>query len=750
MTAAPEYPRRFPPPLSRRSFLGGVGAATATLAGVAAGAPRAFATSAGTVLPLVAVLPAGEPDRTAFAPREQVFGSYLMILAPLANSVVDDDPELYGWMEDGWWRTPNDPRNSRIMEHVATLSWFLTHDRPWNPYHLDPNLLGRLDAALTYYLGLQGPTGAWPVTYQEESLATTGFGLVALGAVYRDLDEAGLLPQRRTELAASMRAAATWLMDTSRWHWNLPLELVNQLVGGLAGVAQAAAVLGDASIAAGLDDRIALLAEHGQAPAGYFHEPLGFDLGYNYEVMLPDLGDLYEWTGHPLLVEMARRWADFAQYVLLPEPGAPGWVSYGAACMRNSASTRTDDAADDRDRAALGRLFVADVPALGAFHMSAEAKTAGRTAWAADPAPVPPRVKGDTSPRLYMHVPRAPRNVAESERRALIADLRPGRDQVFTEYRRGTIDQQLLFVRRPGYYLAALLGERGSARVRSGPGLLWHPDTGAIVASFNNADDDHWTTVTAAGVDAALTDVVATFHDGAGPGGPALDPSLLGAVAGVFTGRYVSGGGTVTTDVVHRHDGIARTVQAAGPATEVVPLMVQAGDVLEFADGTRVPPGTTATATATGFSLTRRGLRVQFSWGAERAASLTATGRRYFPDRTHEHHVLRVEHDGGLTVEITTVSLADAGGDEVAAAATAHEWTGPDGAAGLAVHVVNLEPAPVDVRVVTSAGTRLFTDVGPGGGAYAVFMARSPVRAAVVTVTSRGSRIRVATRRLLP
>ncbi|WP_050761538.1 hypothetical protein [Beutenbergia cavernae] len=736
------------PPISRRGLLG-IGAATIAAFGAAgiAGAGPAAATSEGTVLPLVDPLPAGAPDRTQFDPHEQVFASYLMILAPLANSVVDDDPELYGWMEDGWWRTPNDPINSRIMEHVATLAWFLTHDRPWNPYYLDANLTGRLDAALGYYLSLQGPRGAWPVTYESESLATTGFGLVSLAHTYRDLDSAGLLPARLAEIDTAMRAAAVWLMDLDLDHWNLPLQLHNQLVGGLAGVGHAATVTGDPGIAADLADRIELLVEAAQAPAGYFHEPLGYDHGYNFAVALPDVGDLYEQTGNPLLVEHVRRWADFAQYVVLPEPNAPGFVHLGAASMRNSTSVLTITPDDDKDRAALGRVFVPEVPLLAAFHASSEAKAAARAAWAAETAPVEPRAKGDTSPRLYAHVPQAPDNVTAAERDDVVAALRPVAEPVFTEYRTGTIDQQLLFVRRPGYYLATLLGNRGNARVRSGPGLFWHPAAGSVIASFNNAADDHWTTLTASGVAVAQTNIVSsTFHDGEDATAPVIAPEDLGGVSGVFTGRYVAHVGKVTTDVTHRHDGVVRSVSAGDAASELVPLLVRDDDVLEFADGTRPARGTAASTTASGFSLTRGDVRVHISWGSERSASLTPSGRVYLGALAH--HLLRVEHDGDLTVEVTTVDVTQLAGSRVAAAASAHAWTALDGTHRLGVHVVNLENEAVDVRVTGPVGPWTTTDLAPGAGAYRVFRSHRPLTRAVAVVTTRGRRPRIAVRRL--
>ena len=68
----------------------------------------------------------------------------------MTNDIVDTDP--YGFMGGGWWRTPAQPFNARVQEHVFTLSWFYANRRPWNPYYRDPALLGRLDAALEHYL----------------------------------------------------------------------------------------------------------------------------------------------------------------------------------------------------------------------------------------------------------------------------------------------------------------------------------------------------------------------------------------------------------------------------------------------------------------------------------------------------------------------------------------------------------------------------------------------------------------------
>ena len=122
-----------------------LGAATAGLAPALMSSPAHAAGS----LPLLAGLPVGVPDRRVFAAGEQRFAGYLVTLAPMTNDIVDTDP--YGFMGGGWWRTRrHSPFNARVQEHVFTLSWFYANQRAWNPYHRDPALLGRLDAALEH------------------------------------------------------------------------------------------------------------------------------------------------------------------------------------------------------------------------------------------------------------------------------------------------------------------------------------------------------------------------------------------------------------------------------------------------------------------------------------------------------------------------------------------------------------------------------------------------------------------------
>ncbi|NYD68486.1 twin-arginine translocation signal domain-containing protein [Agromyces atrinae] len=645
-----------PPALSRRHFLAGAGATAALLALGEARANPAWATSAGAVLPLVAALPAGQPVRSQFAPNEQVLAAYLMIVAPLANSVRDVAPN-YGWMEDGWWRSPNQPFNSRIMEHVATLSWFYANNRPWNPYYRDPALLGRLDAALGYYLSLQHADGSYPeYSATEHHLSPTGFGTVALSAVLRDLRAAGELYDRRVEIRDAIRASSAWLVDTSKPHWNRPVQFANQVVAGLSGVVEAAHILGEPAVSASVPNRLQIILDDGQAPAGFFHEPVAPDAGYNFDVMLPDLGALYLRLPDPTIIELAERFAEWFGYVVVLEPGRNEGFILSGTSARNIVATFEPTPVDDVDRSALARTLLPHVPALRAFFASAEEKTQARADWAASTAPVSPREKPNTSPRLHMHVPQAPVGVPGSQRDAEVAALRYRQESTFTELRLGTLDQQYVFVRRPGYYTAGLYGVRQNSLQRMGTNAFWHPVAGMLALTINSTGPDDWTTVAdAVGTASSRGPVTATHHAGSSASGAVIAPAALTGYTGVFTTRYVTADNAVRTDVTHRADGIRRVMTTSGPSRERIPLIIATTDQVQFANGVAAPYDQETITVTTGITVTRGGLRFVISWGTPLEAKYAPMDRSYLGNRTHR--ILTISFSNSLDVDLKVVPV---------------------------------------------------------------------------------------------
>lgn len=640
-----------PPLLSRRTMLAGVGAGLALglLAPALTTRSRAHA-----ALATVATLPSGAPQRSLFAPEEQIFAGFLRIAAPLANDIVTDGSALHGWMDGGWWRTPSEPHNARVMEQVATLAWFFANDRPWNPYYADAALEARLSAAIDYYLGLQHPDGSFP-EYEpsEHSLAATGFGTVALAHALADMQTAGLDATRLARMQDALGASSTWLLNATRGFWQHPLPNGNQTAAGLVGASLAAEVLGDAALMTTVRDRVALLGANGQAPGGWFYETGGFDSGYNWGVQLPDLGELHSRIGEAGLVSQASLWADFFSYTAVREPGAPGFVRMAAASSRTDSTAPVLDGLDDAvDKWAFANEFLDAQPVLAAFRPSREDVAASRAAWAAATEPVPARAKGDTSPRLWMHIPHAPQGPTAAEKAAQIAALPVMTSSRFTVTRASTVnDMRFLFTRRPGYYAAALYGQRATERVRNGVQLVWHPVMGTFVLGLNvNSPDDSWgTAVDGVGNDARAT-MTPAFSDGSGA---PVDPSVLESVTGELRVHATMPSGGIASTVTLLDDRIVREVTAVGSGRELVPLLLQPGDDLEFiGSSSPVTWNTTASTTATGFRIVRNGVEARLSWGTSLAVSLTPTSRTLFADAARRQHILRVQHAGAVTTEL--------------------------------------------------------------------------------------------------
>jgi hypothetical protein len=614
--------------LKRRSLL--LGTAGASLLPAMTLPARAAA-----VLPLVPGLPTSAPDRRLFAPLEQRFAGYLVILAPMANDIVDTDPATYGFMAGGWWRTPAQPFNARVQEHVFTLSWFYANQRAWNPYYREPALLGRLDAALQHYLKLQNPDGSWPeYAPAERGKASSGFGLGYLAKTLANLRQAGALPQRRRELEVALRKGVEWYLDPANAVvWDDPFQYTNQAVAGVAGSALTLRLLPDRVLWQRLQERIRYVERWAQSPAGFFYDPRGMDINYNFEVMLPEMAELYLHTKNPALVTMTRRFTDWFGHNLLREPDGSGWLTYYAVSDR-TATAYYDDVVPDPDRTNLGSMFVPAVPDLGAFFTSREGRAATRAAWAADPAPVPPLAKQDTSPRIIAHAPFGEALPTEAAKQRAIARVPYLRKDTFTELRRDEVENQdYLYVRRPGFYLGAFFGKRPGSIVKAGTGFLWHPRAGTVIHS-QQTTTGCWGTVRAGRPD-SNGDLVAEY--------PSND--LV---------RYRTTDSSVVTELVIGTSSVTRRVTATSAATEQIPLVLHPGDEVTFDDGTRVPYNESRTATATGLTIKRGPATITITWSAALAVSLSTSTRTYLRDQRRRVHVLRIPHPGTLATTIRT------------------------------------------------------------------------------------------------
>jgi hypothetical protein len=577
-----------------------------------------------TAIGLLATLPASAqalpapptvtPNRRSFAPDEQRFAQYLMLVSPM---VADMDSS--GFFGGGWWRNPNVSYNARVQEHVYTLAWFATQSRSWNPYRGNAQVLAALDAGLGHYLGLQHANGSWPeYSRDQHSLAATGFAMGYLSKTNALLGRAGVLPQRQAQIRASLRRAMTWFLDGSNSVvWQRPLTWANQTTAGLAGSALALKQDPDAGLRQRLTEAFARLAATGQSPAGFFYEESGADTNYNFEVMLPELADAWRQSEDPNLVAMTRKYTDWLGYNLLREPDGSGWFTNVAPNSRTSSKFYAD-VRPDPERTALNNQFVPVVPDLAAFLSSREDLAAARAAWTADSAPVPALVKPDTSPRILAHAIYGERYPSRSERTAAIARLPYHRAQ-FTE-RRSDQGQDFLFVRRPKFYVGGYFGaRRATSLARTGLTFLWHPVAGTLVQSMNNNNYACWATVF-----------------------PGQVPDSDGAQQAEFLGgepyrfRYRTPSGSVVTEVTVG-DRIIRSVRAGSAATEQIPLVVRDSD--------------TVALDSRGLTLTRGKVVVRFDWAQSLDPALRPASTITYPGR--RMHILTVPHNGTFTLTIS-------------------------------------------------------------------------------------------------
>ncbi|SEF11952.1 hypothetical protein [Jiangella alba] len=643
-------------PNRRTVIIGGV----AGLAGLALTRPAyadPVAATGGGPLARLAPLPA-RPARTAFAAAEQRYAPYLVTLADMVNDIDDSDGELRGFMAGGWWRTPVEPFNARIMEHVATLAWFHGVDRPWNPYRHDPALLARLDAAIGYYLRLQHDDGSWSeFSPDERSRAATAFALGYLSKTLHELRAADVLPERGAEIGAALRRAMTWFLDpanTGVWQDGM-VEFANQPAAGLAGAAKALNLDPDAGLRRLLDDRVAFYAAHAQSPAGFLYEPRGMDIAYNLNVTLTELHELHTEIGRPVFLPMVRRLAEWLTYTVVPEPDGAGLVSFASGAARTPMYF-LDPVTPDRQQRDLGSVFARSVPDLRVFYPAREERDAQRAAWAADPAPVPVLAPGDTNPRIPANIPYGEGFPTRRQRDVAMAGLPAVRFSRFTELRADPNDQHYLFLRRPSYYLQAFLGTRPNGVVRAGLGLLWHPDAGTFVHGGQNSNAECWATVLANGGTDGASNLTPSYFAGPVGAGPVVEPGRVSAVRGDLGLRWTTAGGNVTVEALFTDAGLVREITTSLDASEQIPLVLRPGDDVRWSTGAEVAFGAPAAASATSLAITRGNVTLTVDWGAAADATVTPAARTYFLDASRRLHLLRVPHGRAGRIAYTFTS----------------------------------------------------------------------------------------------
>jgi hypothetical protein len=638
-------PRHTPLMLSRRSWMT---AAAGAAAGVGLLGRSAITFASTGPLARLSPLPANQPVRTAFSPAEQLYAGFVANCAAMTNDIIDTDTADRGFMSNNWWRTPNASFNARVQEHTQTLTWFYANQRPWNPYFQNAALLARVDAAIEHFLSLQQTDGSFPEgSRTQHGLAATCFGLGALAKTLRNLRQINVEPDRRAELNKALKAAMGWLLDPSNPNWANQIFFANQVCAGLTGSTVALQLTGDANLQNMLNDRMNFFAQHAQSPSGFYYEVLGMDIGYNFQVMSPELAEIFVRNSSPVVASMATKFADWFGYVMLREPRDVGYIAYTGASSRTEIPSY-DEVPDEPHKELFASHLIPAAPAFAAFFPSRDAKAAARAAWAALPGPAPALAKGPPSdPRAMGYLIYGDALPSATERSAAIAQLPYLRSTEWGEIRRDTaVKQDYVFVRRPTYYFGGFFGTRPSTTMRSGTGFLWHPVAGTIVHS-QQSDAECWGTVAGNGPDAS-TSVAASYLIG----GQAWNGAHIAPGAAAFTVNYARFDNTVSCTLTLARDGVTRAVRSNTPATEQIPLMLLPSDTLTFSNGAAARYGQSSSAFASSLTIRRGVAMIVISWEFTLQVSFTSTSRTFLRDAQRRIHALRIPHAGQLATKI--------------------------------------------------------------------------------------------------
>jgi len=557
--------------MNRRSFLYTAAATAMT--------PQWLAAQA-AALPPVPPLDSSKIKPSDFSDADLDMPFALSHFARLANSMLLEGPDA-GFLTLSVWRgTANlHPYNARIMENILTLTWFYVTDRPWNQYRGHPALRARLELALTYWCGLQGPGGEFSeYGVKEWNLAATSFAVKFFAEALRLLKQAGspaidsVLHQRAID--AIHKAMRSVLFDPEMYSHGLTFS--NQYTNIFAGGAAFLAMYPDAELEARLHQRLAEAGTKLQSPCGYMYEGDGPDLGYTLNTHHENLAMAWNyWRGTPLattLVEEENRFADWLQYNALPEPGQPFFVLNRGIETRQQHATYGAVDTPLAERCPLMRVF-ATSPSRRAEQISAARAKLNREWPQVDPLVV--GEFGALSPYLFLMRSLHEWHPTQAQMDEAQHLYRPLRETSFVEQLKDSREPIVFtYVRRPTYYAAfAAAPKTVTPQERLGLTLLWSPERGVLLQSQTNGGETAWGT--AAGN---------TSHEGTG-----LDVTYADNNT---TMRYpLLRGGTKT--VRFEQDQVRVTVEMPGEIVEHVPVFdpgcVHSETVRRVLDQTKSP-----------------------------------------------------------------------------------------------------------------------------------------------------------------
>lgn len=509
---------------------------------------------------------------TDFSDAEIDLPFYLAHFARLADSVERSGVNR-GFIAIPVWRAvkDNQPHNARIMENILSLAWFYCSRRPWNVYYGDPGLRDRLEAALAFWCGIQGPQGQFSEYGPGRwNLAATAFATKFMGQTLTLLEHGPPVNAalKKRVIEADRKAIMFVLSDAG--FWKHALDYSNQFTNVIPGALAFLRLYPDAELESLFWKKIGEGGPLLQSPAGYFYEAGGPDFGYNLNTHHSNLHGAWHYT----------RGTERGEIFLREERGFAEWLSYNAVpdgavwALNRGIETRQQHAiADFREMPMAER-----VPLLRAFLPAtdeiAERAKRRRAEWLAKWPAVEPLKTGEFwsfSPYAFLHreqVQWFPSPAQREEARRSLPYL--ARREFIHQRMDSRHPAVFTYVRRPAYYAAFNSGKRITARQRLGLGLVWTQKGGVALQSQSNSNEAAWGT-RATGSDSVFEagDVPAEFAVDGRKWDPS--PGNRDLPGGTLAVRYRLGAaGEKTLEFLPREIRVA--VRLEGEFTEQVPV----------------------------------------------------------------------------------------------------------------------------------------------------------------------------------
>lgn len=518
---------------------------------------------------------------------------YLQHFYRLANAVLMSGPER-GFIDLSVWRPEdvNEPYNARIMENILSIAFFYATDRPWNPYHADPAVRARLEAALDFWVRAQSDDGRFSeYEPQRWGLAPTAFATKFMGETLQLLaDGPPIDPDlHRQVIAAQRRAILAVFTDAEMYEHGRHFS--NQFSNVWAGALGYLDLYPDPEVERKLAEMVERARPDHLSPAGFFYEKDGPDWGYNLTTHHSNLHMAWNYARGTEVgegfEEETRAWYEWFSYNAVPESDLPGFTLNRAIESRQEKPRVTVSGQPHEvgfplaEEVELARLLVPTRAQIAADR--ARQRTELEEGWPrVDSLPV-----GEFwafSPYVFLHQSHAQWHPTEAQWQAAYARLPYLQRDRFTHQRVDARSPMVFtFVRRPTYYAAFNAGDVVTEQQRYGLGLLWAPGAGTFIQSQSAGVESAWGT---RGADSTLVyearDFPSTFHVGERAVAPVAGNRDL--PDGVLRASYPLGSAG-SKSVRFEEASVAVEVNHAAPFVEQIPLLIAGSDRVEQEPG---------------------------------------------------------------------------------------------------------------------------------------------------------------------